>query len=303
MLNVTGFAPHFADLPRHEEAVYSLLQGGLGNLLFQYLTGLSHAEALDVPHYCVFPSISAHGSTLEALGLKPRYATLPERFATYVLRGKRRRFTEFKQRFGSPLPKLVWERGRKPFGIAPKPRKGSLLVGHWQRLENLARIEPHHYLRLTSLAERGDYETLSILKEPGSVAVHVRRGDYVSNPDANRYHGLIGRAFYDAARELIEQKTSVKHFVVFSDDLDAARQELSNWSNIYFPPRQTQEVDLAQMSMAEHAIIANSSFSWWGAYLNQNPNKVVVYPTNWVAARGPEKQAAGNAIPEDWVGV
>lgn len=303
MLNVSGFAPLVQDLPQHEEAVYSLLQGGLGNLLFQHLTGLGQADRLGVPHYCVFPNISAHGSTLEALGLKPRYATLPEPLAAYVLAGKRRYLKELGLRATSPKLKIVWERGTRPFGIAPKPRKGSILIGYWQRLENLAFIEPHQHLRLASLAERGDYETLSILKEPGSVAVHIRRGDYVSNPDARAYHGIVDRTYYDAARSLLQEKAHVRHFVVFSDDLDAARAELSGWPNTYFAPRQTQEVDLAQMSMAEHAIIANSSFSWWGAYLNQNPGKVVIYPTNWVAARGPEKQAAGNAIPQDWVGI
>lgn len=114
---------------------------------------------------------------------------------------------------------------------------------------------------------------------PGRVAVHVRRGDYLQHhPHINP---LATREYYEkAVRELWLQ--GYKKFVVFSDDLPWCKKEFQDpvYKGVDFIYSDGESVlgDLAIMSGCEHTIMSNSTFAWWGAWLNQNPNKIVICP-------------------------
>lgn len=109
-------------------------------------------------------------------------------------------------------------------------------------------------------------------------AVHVRRGDYV---DLAYYH-QIKMDYYEASMLKINQQTGIEHFVIFSDDIQWCKENFTNPAyNYAFVEGNTDFEDLMLMSFFKHQIIANSSFSWWGAFLNPNPDKIVIFPEKW----------------------
>ena len=134
-----------------------------------------------------------------------------------------------------------------------------------------------------------------------SIALHVRRGDYVSNPITNRIHGTCSIAYYNEAVETIARKISGPHFFVFTDDFVWAKENLKFDFPITYAtgngPENSYE-DLRLMSLCKHNIVANSSFSWWGAWLNQNPAKIIIAPTHWFDRYAADTR---DLLPESWV--
>jgi hypothetical protein len=117
-----------------------------------------------------------------------------------------------------------------------------------------------------------------------SVAVHVRRGDYVSNEAASKTHGLTGVDYYRAAVEQISKKVVRPNLYVFSDDPNWCKDNLAfKQATTYVAHNSDGAEDLRLMRLCRHNIIANSSFSWWGAWLNENPAKQVIAPQTWFA--------------------
>lgn len=122
-------------------------------------------------------------------------------------------------------------------------------------------------------------------------AVHVRRGDYANLKEE---YVQLDMAYYQKAMETI----SSKFYVIFSDDISWCRT-VFNGNNIIFSEGRTPAEDLALMATCEHQIIANSSFSWWGAYLNKNPSKIVVAPQKWFGPKLPHNTKT--LLPENWI--
>jgi hypothetical protein len=133
-----------------------------------------------------------------------------------------------------------------------------------------------------------------------SVSVHVRRGDYVSNAVTNNYHGICDLDYYEKAISAIAAKISAPHFFIFSDDIGWARENLkSQWSLTFVSGGKNFE-DLSLMSQCKHNIIANSSFSWWGGWLNRYSEKIVIGPLKWF---NDAEANAGFNLPEKWIRV
>lgn len=128
-----------------------------------------------------------------------------------------------------------------------------------------------------------------------SVFVHVRRGDYL-NPGTRDFHGILDRNYYDRAIAYIHERVAVPNFFLFSDD--------PNWCRENWPEHKVVSTDELEaheemwlMSQCRHAVIANSSFSWWGAWLGDlTPDRIVVAPQNWFRDRD-----SGDIVPERWV--
>ena len=133
-----------------------------------------------------------------------------------------------------------------------------------------------------------------------SVSLHIRRGDYVSNLEANKTHGFIGIEYYNKAISFIHEQILQPHFFVFSDDIAWARENLGLIINVVFinhnQGRSSFE-DMRLMSLCKYNIIANSSFSWWGAWLNTAPDKIVITPKQWFA----NGQDTSDLMPENWL--
>lgn len=130
-----------------------------------------------------------------------------------------------------------------------------------------------------------------------SVSLHIRRGDYVSNKEANQFHGLCDLNYYKRAVSLLKEKDSTIELFVFSDDIAWCKQHLIFDKTIHYIETQNPHSDLYLMTLCKHNVIANSSFSWWGAWLNNNPQKNVVAPKNWFANTDVN---TSNIIPKSW---
>lgn len=135
-----------------------------------------------------------------------------------------------------------------------------------------------------------------------AVSLHVRRGDYATNPRVMYEYGTCSADYYRKAMRHIEETTdkSVTYFV-FSDDIAWVKANLPVGSNtVYVEDPTISDVEsLILMSMCTHNIIANSSYSWWGAWLNQHPEKIVVAPTPWFEHQPTDP----DLIPKDWVQI
>jgi hypothetical protein len=133
------------------------------------------------------------------------------------------------------------------------------------------------------------------------VSIHVRRGDYVSNNDVARAHGGCSPSYYQKAIEEISRMYPGANFFVFSDDIDWVKQNLSfNVSAIHVSnPNIMDHEELFLMSQCKHNIVANSSFSWWGAWLNTNPKKTVIAPQKWHN----NMEAYKDTVPHSWIKI
>lgn len=128
-----------------------------------------------------------------------------------------------------------------------------------------------------------------------SVSIHIRRGDYVNNTN----HNLCDLEYYYKALHHIKSKIPNPHFFIFSDDITWAKNNLQLNDVTFVSNGDITEVEeLILMSVCSHNIIANSTFSWWAAYLNQNTHKIVIAPKQWTA----KKTALELGIlPADWI--
>jgi hypothetical protein len=147
-------------------------------------------------------------------------------------------------------------------------------------------------------------ELISTMKETReAVSLHVRRGDYVSDPHSNQSHGVCGLDYYQRAIEHMTRSLASPHFFVFSDDIAWARENLRLPSLGTFidhngPDHGVEDVRL--MSHCQHHIIANSSFSWWGAWLNPSKGKIVCAPRQWFGLNAKKQRSAVDVIPASW---
>ncbi|QWD91100.1 alpha-1,2-fucosyltransferase [Polynucleobacter sp. MWH-Braz-FAM2G] len=135
------------------------------------------------------------------------------------------------------------------------------------------------------------------------VSLHIRRGNYVNDPKANAVHGVLDLGYYlDAIALLTKRIGEGFHIVVFSDDIEWVRQKLVCKQPLSFVSGSTAvpHEDLHLMASCDHHIIANSSFSWWGAWLNPSPKKMVIAPKNWFVS---PKFSHQYICPSSWVQI
>lgn len=130
------------------------------------------------------------------------------------------------------------------------------------------------------------------LKDKEVVAIHIRRGDYVVNPDFSS----VSIGYIQEAMNQFNDKEY--NFLIISDDITYCKQIFPE--GVYYSEGHSDFVDMCLMSLSDHNIISNSSFSWWGAYLNPNPNKKVIAPNNWFKKPNMNTQ---DLIPTNWIKI
>jgi hypothetical protein len=131
-----------------------------------------------------------------------------------------------------------------------------------------------------------------------SVSMHIRRGDYVSNPYASAYHGTLDLDYFKRAYDFIISKIGTDFTLfIFTDDIEWTQKNITFHPNTFILSNQgfSPAEEIILMSSCQHNIIANSTFSWWGAWLNQNPTKIVVAPRSWTATK-----VEVDIIPPTW---
>lgn len=134
-----------------------------------------------------------------------------------------------------------------------------------------------------------------------SVSIHIRRGDYVLDTKTNEYHGTCDLTYYEKTIEYIKQKNESPTFFIFSDDIEWVKENLKIDNAIFVSNPEVKDYEeMILMSKCSHNIIANSTFSWWGAWLNQNPDKIIVAPKQWTAEKTSDEL---DIIPKSWIQI
>ena len=140
------------------------------------------------------------------------------------------------------------------------------------------------------------------IKSQNSVAVHVRRGDYLNV----FYQDVLSNHYYEKAMEYISSKVDNPYFYIFSDDTKWVKENLRVKYNYAIIENNSgwnvAANDMHLMSLCKHNIIANSTFSWWGAWLNQNPDKIVIAPKVWLSGKE-HYEITKNIVPDEWVRI
>jgi hypothetical protein len=204
-----------------------------------------------------------------------------------------------------PRYRFVGERGLRFDPAVLHLPDNVCLFGYWQSEKYFADASEiiRREFQFRDLPSPDNEKVALEMADSESVAVHVRRGDYVSSPHAAANQGFAGADYYRRAVDVIRERVADPHFFVFSDDLDWARENLPVGPDARFVDHNRGDhshEDLRLMSLARHNVIANSSFSWWGAWLNRNEAKVVVAPERWTANPALDHR---DVLPSDWITV
>jgi hypothetical protein len=143
---------------------------------------------------------------------------------------------------------------------------------------------------------------LSKIQSETTISVHIRRGDYVTNTKTQQFHGNCSLEYYSNAIALLASKNKVFTLVFFSDDSQWVKEQFEAipYSKLFIDNNTNENswIDLFLMSSCSHNIIANSSFSWWAAYLNKQPDKIVIAPKKWYAD---SERNTNDLIPPQWI--
>lgn len=286
------------------------LQGGMGNQMFQYAAGrrlASHLGAslkLDISRLSTAePGITPRAYALAPFPINAALATPEESRTLWQKPGwwggrlwqtiKGCRQTHIRER-GFRFDPAILELG-----------DDVCLEGYWQCEKYF--LDAASVLRedftLTVPPAGGNAQLLRQIEQCPAVSLHIRRGDYVADRRVAARHGTCSDAYYQNAVRLMAQRVPKPHFFVFSDDPEWVRDHfaISHPMTVveHNGPEQAHE-DLRLMSSCRHHVIANSSFSWWGAWLGKNPGKVVVAPERWFS--DPAIYTA-DLLPASWLKV
>ena len=272
------------------KAVEVLLDGRLGNQMFQYAFGRSlslrlcrplilntsllfreQSLALDLRHFRLCPHRVRH------------WPLLPLIMRMKLLRGL--------ASLGMGRASVIHEPSLQFSPEVLAVGKPGVFTGYWQSERYFDSISGQLREDLTLVAPQ-DARSATCqrrIREVNSIGIHVRRADYVTKPDSNAYHGVCSKEYYDAALRLILSRlgNGVELFV-FSDDMEWARANLQYGlptTHVDWNLDRNYE-DLRLMSSCRALIMANSSFSWWAGWLNPRPDKLVVAPRQWYRAPG-----------------
>ncbi len=257
--------------------------GGLGNQLFQYATAYSISKLQKtelVLDKRFFDTNNQHGGyRLEKLNI-PNLSVV----ATEHEKPK------WKVNLITKIPMLDWIIDTKiihesRFQGAHTIPDHALLLGYWQDSKYFSQNlkEFREFFVPVSITSKVSSERLEMQKL-NSVSVHIRRGDYITNPEALRNHGICSIAYYTKAINYVLEKVKNPTFYIFSDDVSWVEDNLAKLfkaNDSFYMIGNSQEEDLWLMSNAKHHIVANSSFSWWGAYLASGNKQIVVSPFPW----------------------
>ncbi len=176
------------------------------------------------------------------------------------------------------------------------------LDGYWQSEKYFKNIDANIRSDFTFKKpfSKSNLKVASYISNSNAISLHVRRGDYVSNMKTNSVHGVCSINYYRDAIKYISSHVNKPVFFIFSDDITWVKNNLVIGAECVYVDHNSgadSYNDMRLMSLCKHHIIANSSFSWWGAWLGQNINKIVVAPKKWFA----KNKSTGDLLPTDWL--
>ena len=273
------------------------IKGGLGNQLFQYATGRAVALHHKLPlklDLTIFKTYKLHRYLLDQFAIQADIAT--ENEIIKLKGGNNMIFSALRKTGFIKRKSYIKEKRSSHFDVSVFKNNVVYLDGYWQNELYFTDIRELLLPELTSSSSISDLGCayLESIKNSNSVSLHVRRGNYLNTKNIN----VLDIDYYMKAADYIRKNVEKPTFYVFSDDLEWCKNSLGFLDDcIYVDRTQTDVDDLKLMSFCRHNIIANSSFSWWGAWLNQNPKKTVIAPKGWLL-NDPD---SSNVILSDWV--
>jgi hypothetical protein len=300
------------------------LQAGLGNQMFHYAAGRVVAEELNIPlklDISSFQQSSIYQYELTPFNIIADFATEKEideavNLPTDFWSRTQLRITE-KLKPAHKRRSIIRETDYHFTNQLAQATQNCYITGHWQsekyfkKYDKLIRQE-------FSLKNNLTDDRTSLLQEINNtcaVSLVVRRGDYLKYDYLNLYGNDM--TFYYNAMEIINSKVSNPHYFVFSDDIEWVKSNLiltmphtfvsEPYPGDAYKVNPRRHLDLILMSRCKHHIITNSTFAWWGAWLNPNENKVVVAPKQWFKADfsfdGIKPANTQDVIPENWIKI
>lgn len=283
--------------------------GGLGNQMFQYALGRTLSVKLGTE---LKLDISAYrNNKLRKFALK-----------AFNIIGNIAIKKEIEQLCGKSYPPLLQAiRTRLHLAESPKPasyvsekteflfdpliektRDNHYLDGYWQTEKYFLPIESTIRKEFTVCLPQDtkNGEMSERISSYNSISVHIRRGDYIQNKHTNAFHGTASLDYYQRAAINILQETDNPAFFVFSDDHQWVKDNIKLPGQTFYVDINGHDKDYADMELmglCQHHIIANSTFSWWGAWLAERPGQIVVAPKQWFTANVDTR----DLIPDRWV--
>jgi len=278
------------------------LQGGLGNQLFQYAIGkrLAVHHKTDLKFDTSFLGASIAGVT-------PRKLELDQLVnAAIATREEIQSFSNSSNllhRVKKFLSHSTYIK-EKSFRFDPgflQYGSNCYLDGFWQSEKYFIGISDliKNELRYTAPLDEANISMKAAIAAANAVSIHVRRGDYINNPAARQFHGSCSLEYYKQAVALLSSRVNDPHFFIFSDDVQwVAANFITGINSTIVDINNGDAVkDMQLMSACKHHIIANSSFSWWSAWLGSNTEKMVVGPKQWFADATVD---TGTVLPDSW---
>lgn len=279
--------------------------GGLGNQMFQYAAGrslsLRNNDSLKLDTRG-FSQYKLHSYGLNHFNTKENFSQSEELALN--------QYSNIYSKVNNFLKTNKSIKVFKERGLAFDPRFNSIkgdiyLDGYWQTelyfkaYESVIRDD----FKIITPPTQKNLEVLREIRSSTSISLHIRRGDYVNNPQTNSIHGVCSMDYYQTALQLLKAKIGNinLHIFVFSDDYEWVERNLiidGKVTYIKHNSSKTNYEDLRLMSTCQHHIIANSSFSWWGAWLNPSAEKIVIAPKKWFQSAELDSR---DITPESWI--
>jgi hypothetical protein len=264
--------------------ILTRIRGGLGNQFFQYACGryLSCLYNTDLYLDCIrsedFRPYLLHRYNIDGCAL-----TKPEED---ILRfNKFKRFREDETR----INKEIW---MLPEGL------NIYINGYWQSHYYFVRIGDviKHNLTLKEPINTPQFKEMADkIKNSNSVMMHIRRGDYLGLED---YYVNLPIEYYNQAFTLINSKVKDPQYYIFSDDIEWCKTNITGDNITHVDLHQQGFEDLELMRLCKHFVIANSTLSWWGAWLSDSPDKIVIAPKKWI-----KNEKEDFRTPSSWIRI
>lgn len=257
--------------------------GGLGNQMFQYsLYRWFETRKVEVRADLQFYARKSAMYQLKNLfDIDVREATREEilccgDFSKTIFSRLRRRIIGYKKSH-------VIENVEKLYDFSQKT--SLYLDGYWQNAVYFDSIKEDISVVFRKEYKFNEYQwdMLERIRYTNSVSIHIRRGDYLSADNVKIYGGICTEAYYNSAVDYFCRKYGSVKFFVFTNDVSWAKKFFASADNaVYCIVDSSDDSDMFLMAECKHNIMANSSYSWWAAWLNRNPDKIVIAPSVWL---------------------
>lgn len=285
------------------------LMGGLGNQMFQYATAKSLALRnkdiikFDKSFFSLKDVETPRKYELYKLNVEDNLASEEE--IAKLRDHKRTLIQKLMGKLGFPTKRSVIEQNMEFIPELLHIKGDIYLDGYWQTEKYFKqfRQEIVQDFQVKKAPDEVNQKMLDLITaSQNSVSIHVRRGDYITGDSAKIVHGSCSPEYYANSIKMIKEKVSNPTFFVFSDEPDWAKENIKTDTDTYVSYNSVvnQDEDLRLMYSCKHHIVANSSFSWWGAWLSTNPVKLVCAPEQWFANKTLD---SSHIIPESWTKI